>query len=385
MSLHFPTILRTLRVRHQISSTPTRLLLHTQSEKISNFTPSSGPSTDGGRYGAELHSVPVVSCYAARTFHVEAVHATVARRWAGEAAEAQAAALPPIGEGSRARRRAAAAAASFPVGGMRHQYFGRGENSVAIELPRQALVDPGGTDLVAPAAPSFLVIFRYGSVVFFNVDESKREEILDMIWMHCLEPIPRHRFKETFRVSTRPSMLTYPLVLLDAAYVRHLDMNEVKIISTVMGKSVAIDHYDAEVRDMLGTFARMNSAVEGGNDLTGEERRALIRIVARNNAVFIDLIGRLGLLDRSDTAWNLVQYDNILTGMQNEFELEGRFSDLEFKLNLIQNNAKFFLEMNAEQKSSRSELVIIALIAVECVLMVADMSGAGTRIFSWMI
>jgi len=136
---------------------------------------------------------------------------------------------------------------------------------------------------------------------------------------------------------------------------------------------------------MLGTFARMNSAVEGGSDLTGEERRALIRIVARNNAVFIDLIGRLGLFDRSDTAWNLVQYDNISTGMQNEFELEGRFSDLEFKLNLIQNNAKFFLEVNAAQKSSRSELVIIALIAVECVLMVADMSGAGTRIFSWMI
>jgi len=68
--------------------------------------------------------------------------------------------------------------------------------------------------------------------------------------------------------------------------------------------------------------------------------------------------------------------------MQTEFELEGRFSDLEFKLNLIQNNAKFFLEVIANQKSNKSENVIIVLIAVECVLMLMDMTGFGTTYLS---
>lgn len=66
--------------------------------------------------------------------------------------------------------------------------------------------------------------------------------------------------------------------------------------------------------------------------------------------------------------------------MKNEFEIYNRFENIEFKLNLIQENAKFFLEVLQGQKSNTLEWVIIVLIAFECVLMCLDMSGLGSAL-----
>lgn len=63
-------------------------------------------------------------------------------------------------------------------------------------------------------------------------------------------------------------------------------------------------------------------------------------------------------------------------------ELDDRFENIEFKLNLIQNNAKFFLEVLHHQKSNNLEWIIVALILAECVLMCIEMSGMGHVLFS---
>ena len=35
----------------------------------------------------------------------------------------------------------------------------------------------------------------------------------------------------------------------------------------------------------------------------------LFQVVARNNSLFIDMVSKLGIKDRSDTAWHLSQYE----------------------------------------------------------------------------
>jgi uncharacterized Rmd1/YagE family protein len=68
--------------------------------------------------------------------------------------------------------------------------------------------------------------------------------------------------------------------------------------------------------------------------------------------------------------------------MREEFEIDSRFENIEFKLNLIQQNAKFFLEMLNDQKGNTLEWVIIVLIMFECILMIMEMSGAGDVVFA---
>ena len=70
--------------------------------------------------------------------------------------------------------------------------------------------------------------------------------------------------------------------------------------------------------------------------------------------------------------------------MREEFDIDQRFEHIEFKLNLIQQNAKFFLEVLAHQKSNSLEWIIIVLIMFECVLMCMEMSGVGEVFFAYL-
>jgi uncharacterized Rmd1/YagE family protein len=70
--------------------------------------------------------------------------------------------------------------------------------------------------------------------------------------------------------------------------------------------------------------------------------------------------------------------------MKEEFEIEQRFDNIELKLDMIQQNAKFFLEILHNQKTNTLEWVIIVLIAFECGLMILEMSGLGSSLFAAM-
>ena len=99
--------------------------------------------------------------------------------------------------------------------------------------------------------------------------------------------------------------------------------------------------------------------------------------MATNNTTLTDLVNNLKLLDRSDTAWNYERYSDLWEDLRKEFELEDRFETLEYKLNLVQHNVKFFLEILQNRKSDTLEWIIIILISGEILVSLWDI---GTRL-----
>ena len=155
------------------------------------------------------------------------------------------------------------------------------------------------------------------------------------------------------------------------------------MISNVMAQSVALDSYNDTVDELLADFETINTKVTLEGNLTPVDRKKMFRAVAQNNSIFLKLT-RVGIKDRNQTAWNLSQYETVSEGMREEFDIDRRFEHIEFKLNLIQENAKFFLEVLANQKSDSLEWIIIVLILLECVLMCIEMSGMGEPLFAYL-
>eukprot|EP00593_Proboscia_inermis_P016959 CAMPEP_0171324280 /NCGR_PEP_ID=MMETSP0816-20121228/116087_1 /TAXON_ID=420281 /ORGANISM="Proboscia inermis, Strain CCAP1064/1" /LENGTH=195 /DNA_ID=CAMNT_0011823171 /DNA_START=546 /DNA_END=1130 /DNA_ORIENTATION=+ len=145
----------------------------------------------------------------------------------------------------------------------------------------------------------------------------------------------------------------------DFATIKAFNMNNVAVISTIMAQTVALDSYNEMVDDLLGNFAKINFTVKQTGNFTAMERERLFKVVAQNNSIFIDMVSKLGLKDRSDTAWNMSQYETVYEAMKGEFEINGRFKHIQFKLDLIQQNAKFFLEILHNQKTNTLEWIII--------------------------
>lgn len=157
-------------------------------------------------------------------------------------------------------------------------------------------------------------------------------------------------------------------IRFDAVVLPAVDVHNLSVIATVMAQSVALDHYSVKVDAMLETFTRLNSSVEKTGVFSALEKHSLFRLVALNNTLFTEIISKIGLLERSETAWKNVVYTQIWEGLRDEFEVEDRFQKMEFKLNLVQLNTKFFLEILANQKSNALEWIIIVLISLEIIV-----------------
>ena len=242
-----------------------------------------------------------------------------------------------------------------------------GKNSVVLELPDQQ---------------SYVTVFRFGSVVAVNLSPPAVADLLVQLRPFAQDPVLTGlERREQFAIRLADTEDDVKPVTADFCTVPNLDLNGVAVISNIMAQTVALDSYNDTVDDLLARFGRINAAVAKSGQLTSADKEFLFRSVAQNNLILIDMISKIRLKDRSDTAWNLTRYESIHYGLKEEFEIDGRFENVEFKLNLIQQNAKFFIEVLQTQKSNSLEWIIVVLILTECVLMCIEMAGLGEPIF----
>lgn len=282
----------------------------------------------------------------------------------------------------------------------RHKIYGN--NSFVAELSAPPHLHP------SLYQPRYIAVFRFGSVVAFNVSPRELSLFVQAIKKeHSIQPVlSGFERKENYCVVVEepptPQTATpadetasapddpyfnfsledvQPVVTGDYCIVPALDINGAAVISNIMAQTVALDSYNDTVDGLLANFSKINSTVTETGNFSSTDKDSLFRSVAQNNSIFIEMISRVRIKDRSDTAWNMVKYERIHYGMKEEFEIDDRFEHIEFKLNLIQQNAKFFLEMVQNHKANSLEWIIVVLISVECVLMCVEMSGMGEPLF----
>ena len=200
--------------------------------------------------------------------------------------------------------------------------FGRTNIIIQLSSP-----PTNGHPSLAHSVPRYIAIYRFGAVVFFNLTTKEASRVLEQVKKHAVNPISvGFERREHFEVALQPQLETATgKITADRAMVRELDMNTVGIVSNIMGQTVALDWHNDTVDELLAKFSNVNSSVEKTGSFTSIERNTLFQVVARNNSLFIDMVGKLGIKDRSDTAWHLSQYEGLHEGMRKEFELDERF------------------------------------------------------------
>eukprot|EP01006_Ploeotia_vitrea_P036211 TRINITY_DN65989_c5_g14_i1.p1 TRINITY_DN65989_c5_g14~~TRINITY_DN65989_c5_g14_i1.p1 ORF type:complete len:436 (-),score=171.98 TRINITY_DN65989_c5_g14_i1:46-1164(-) len=212
----------------------------------------------------------------------------------------------------------------------------------------------------------FVVLFPYGSAVFFNATESQIRYCLNRARLYTPAPIAAPT-TDDYSLLVRPNAAEWFVQHPDSMELREFSVNSIRVISQVLAQTVAMDHYEQKVDTMLDRFRSLNARLEAEGALSMDKTK-LFKLIASNNAILTDMITQLKLLDRSDTAWRYGRYDEMWTSLREDFEVSERFSTLEFKLTHVQHNTKFFLEVLHNKKSDLLEWIIIVLLAFEIVL-----------------
>ena len=219
---------------------------------------------------------------------------------------------------------------------------------------------------------TFTVLFGFGAVVTLNASAADREAAVQYAQALAVGgKVPGGPRQESYAAAVDSRLEEWSELGADKITVQRLDLNNVRVISTVLGQSVALDHYAQQVDKMLADFSQLNSELE----VTGEmkvRRERLPKLVVQNNSMMHDVMLKLRLMDRSDAAWQFARYNTVWEAMRDEFMLVDRFETLDFKLNLIQHQVKFFLDVLQNRKSDSLEWIIIVLISCEIVVALYD-------------
>ncbi|KAG8055307.1 hypothetical protein GUJ93_ZPchr0001g31557 [Zizania palustris] len=210
----------------------------------------------------------------------------------------------------------------------------RSLNYIALRYPEfpQEIMDIGVKD--NRFCYRYVVVFQYGSAVLFNIADHEAEYYLDIIRRHASGWLPETR-KDDYAVVEKPSLTTWMKGGLDYIVLKSLDTDGIRIISSVLGQSIALDHYIRQVDDMVEEFTEINRVMEKTGDFT-MQRKKLFQLVGKANSNLADVIIRLGLFDRSEIAWKNSNYAQILEYLREEYELNQRFGSLDFKLKFVE-------------------------------------------------
>lgn len=197
-----------------------------------------------------------------------------------------------------------------------------GKNCLIVQLPSEGHNTANfGEDVVS----RFVAIFRFGSVVFFHVSDNDRKFILKNIKGLTSSTSPSsntHKVmmglerREFFQIVIQPSIgqvqpQQEEVVQQDYVVIDALNIDSVAVISTIMAQTVALDTYSDIVDGLLSNFDKINSSVKDTGTFSAMDREALFKAIAQNNSIFIDMMSKLGIKERSDFAWNLTQYEQL--------------------------------------------------------------------------
>eukprot|EP01039_Chlorochromonas_danica_P001220 gene1225-1332_t len=262
----------------------------------------------------------------------------------------------------------------IPVG-VKAYYIGRQidlhkiQSDAYISSGRKELQSKSVTLTLNAEGNQYISVFKFGSVVMFNIPEDQHLEHIKAIRKAAsVVSTDELEHTETYKVIIHDNLDKPSVIKAEHVNVRALDMNNVVIIGTVMAQSVALDFYAVSVDRMLEHFVLMNQKIQTTGSVEELSAKNLHKMVASNNVVMTNVLSKLGIFEGSDAAWENADYYYTWEALRKDFEIDYRFKDLSMKLDIIKDDSRFFLEVLHNQKSTKLEWIIIALIAGEMVV-----------------
>jgi uncharacterized Rmd1/YagE family protein len=227
------------------------------------------------------------------------------------------------------------------------------------------------TPLVVEAGRDGLcVLFRYGVVVFFNLNPVEQAN-----YCEALAPL----LLETFEVPVR-DRLSLVIDPQAADHVREgvivcpsLDIERVQVIADALAKSVALVHYEETAASAFEEVEPLALELEQ-KGTTPRNSRDLVKRIGGALRTLTQTVGRVEAADKPEVLWEHPELDPLYARMSDELELVERHRALERKLDVMSNAARALLDLRMHAQSLRVEWYIVILIVIEIVISLYELS-----------
>lgn len=210
---------------------------------------------------------------------------------------------------------------------------------------------------------SYLFLFRFGCVAFFNFSD---EEITAEL-AHLAEHLGRGMSDpplETYEIRLgEPPTVEFEHVVIN----KRLTQDHVAVTALTVAQSAALEFLEKNTEQVLDTSSTLfvNLARSGRLPM---DLRNLLKLIGSTVNTRQDIVSKLAILDAPDETWKSKELDKLYRDVRDNFEIDLRFRAVDRKLTLLQDNIELLADLTNYQRANALELLIIALIFIEIIL-----------------
>jgi required for meiotic nuclear division protein 1 len=224
-------------------------------------------------------------------------------------------------------------------------------------------IQPAPQGFVIPfKKESYLYLFRFGCVAFFNFTEEDAATELA-------------RLREALgKGADDPPTESYEIrigepvqVEFEHTVVKRLTRDHIAVIALTVAQSAALDFLEKNTEQVLETSSTLfvNVSSQGRLPL---DLRNLLKLIGGTVNTRQDIVTKLAILDAPDETWKSKELDKLYRDVRDNFEIDLRFRAVDRKLTLLQDNIELLADLTNYQRANALELLIIALIFIEILL-----------------
>ncbi len=215
---------------------------------------------------------------------------------------------------------------------------------------------------------SYIGIFDYGSIVFFGVDNSIQTSIISAV-RRILNLDSTELKRENFDVEIDPQS-SYK-VIFDRLIIKEISIDIAKIIMLNIAQSVALDYYIEQSNVLLQQTYQFSLELEEKGKFSIKGKR-LLKYIGRLLNLKNKITQNIYIFDSPNLTWNDEYLNVINNDLSRELDIKLRHSSLQENLNTVRENLEILKDINQHSHSSKLEIVVIVLIAIEIVNLFID-------------
>lgn len=211
----------------------------------------------------------------------------------------------------------------------------------------------------------FLYVFDYGVVVFANYDTVGKIEFIKFITNYATALVDLN-LSEEYRIET-DSTLDKPIVKNDFVTVPKIDSSMMRIVLLNIGQSVALDYYESLTDDLISSSKHYILQLEKRGKISISKTN-LLKYIGKVLNVKNSIIDNLYILDDPNLVWDNEELDVLNRNLKVNFDINTRFKDLDYRLQIVEDNLTLFTDVLNVRESSKLEWLIVVLIFIEIII-----------------
>ncbi len=210
----------------------------------------------------------------------------------------------------------------------------------------------------------YMVVFDYGSIVFFNFTEETAHHWIGKLSAYASR-MGRQEYADNFtlHVGKQDGELS-----TEEFSVPEFTLDIIKLVAIVLSRSVSLEYFEFLVDRSLEQLEDSIEQLAKKGRLVGS-RNALTKQVGVGLNIQHELAYNLGLLDDPDILWEGGhRIEKLYTQLSQIFDIRERVQILQRKIDIIAKSSEFIIMRLQERTLTWQEYAIIALFVIDIVL-----------------